>query len=53
MQCLRYEGLDLAVLKSLFGATGPDPIAEIIRALRRDLTRAASGFSMNGSCRSS
>lgn len=29
---LRYEGLDLAVLKALFRATGPDPIAEIVRA---------------------
>jgi hypothetical protein len=29
---LRYEGLDLAVLKVLFEATGPDPIAEIVRA---------------------
>lgn len=29
---LRYEGLDLGVLKALFRATGPEPIAEIIRA---------------------
>lgn len=29
---LRYEGLDLAVLKSLFRTTGPGPIAEIVRA---------------------
>lgn len=29
---LRYEGLDLAVLKALFRATGPDPVAEIVRA---------------------
>lgn len=29
---LRYEGLDLAVLKALFRATGPCPIAEIVRA---------------------
>jgi len=29
---LRYEGLDLAVLKALFQATGPEPIAEIVRA---------------------
>lgn len=28
---LRYEGLDLAVLKALFRATGPDPVAEIVR----------------------
>lgn len=29
---LRYEGLDLAVLKMLFLATGPEPIAAIVRA---------------------
>ena len=29
---LRYEGLDLCVLKSLFRITGPDPIAAIVRA---------------------
>ncbi|MDA5241573.1 Fic family protein [Agrobacterium tumefaciens] len=29
---LRYEGLDLAVLKALFRATGPEPIANIVRA---------------------
>ncbi|MGY2051633.1 Fic family protein [Methylobacterium sp. JK268] len=29
---LRYEGLDLAVLKALFRATGPEPIAAIVRA---------------------
>lgn len=29
---LRYEGLDLAVLKTLFLATGPEPIAALIRA---------------------
>ncbi len=29
---LRYEGLDLAVLKRLFRATGPEAIAEIVRA---------------------
>ncbi|NEI71825.1 cell filamentation protein Fic [Rhizobium lusitanum] len=29
---LRYEGLDLAVLKTLFQATGPEPIAGIVRA---------------------
>lgn len=29
---LRYEGLDLAVLKALFRATGPNPIAEVVRA---------------------
>uniref|UniRef100_UPI0035622F16 Fic family protein n=1 Tax=Puniceibacterium confluentis TaxID=1958944 RepID=UPI0035622F16 len=28
---LKYEGLDLAVLTRLFAATGPDPIAEIVR----------------------
>lgn len=28
---LKYEGLDLAVLKRLFAATGPDAIAEIMR----------------------
>jgi hypothetical protein len=28
---LKYEGLDLAVLARLFAATGPDPIAEIVR----------------------
>lgn len=29
---LRYEGLDLAVLKALFQATGPEPIAGFVRA---------------------
>lgn len=29
---LRYEGLDLGVLKALFRATGPEPIADIVRA---------------------
>lgn len=29
---LRYEGLDLAALKALFRATGPDAIADIVRA---------------------
>ncbi len=29
---LRYEGLDLAVLKTLFQATGPEPIAGLVRA---------------------
>ncbi len=29
---LKYEGLDLAVLKRLFQATGPDPIAAVVRA---------------------
>jgi hypothetical protein len=29
---LRYEGLDLAVLKTLFLATGPEPIAGFVRA---------------------
>ncbi len=29
---LRYEGLDLAVLKALFRETGPEPIAAIVRA---------------------
>lgn len=29
---LKYEGLDLAVLKRLFAATGPGPIEEIVRA---------------------
>lgn len=29
---LRYEGLDLGVLKALFRATGPEPIAELVRA---------------------
>ena len=28
---LKYEGLDLAVLKRLFAATGPDAIAEVVR----------------------
>jgi hypothetical protein len=28
---LRYEGLDLGVLKALFRATGPEPIADIVR----------------------
>jgi hypothetical protein len=28
---LKYEGLDLAVLKRLFQATGPKPIAELVR----------------------
>ncbi|MDD7973744.1 Fic family protein [Roseinatronobacter alkalisoli] len=29
---LRYEGLDLAVLKRLFRATGPDPIKAVVEA---------------------
>ncbi|MFG1266262.1 Fic family protein [Xanthobacter aminoxidans] len=29
---LRYEGLDLAVLKALFRVTGPEPIADMVRA---------------------
>lgn len=29
---LRYEGLDLGVLKALFQATGSEPVAEIVRA---------------------
>lgn len=29
---LRYEGIDLAVLKVLFRETGPEPIADIVRA---------------------
>lgn len=29
---LRYEGLDLAVLKTLFRKTGPEPIANMVRA---------------------
>ncbi|MFP4361532.1 MAG: Fic family protein [Alphaproteobacteria bacterium] len=29
---LKYEGLDLAVLKRLFAATGPEPIAAIVKA---------------------
>lgn len=29
---LRYEGLDLAVLKALFQATGPEPFIEIVHA---------------------
>lgn len=29
---LRYEGLDLAVLKALFRETGPEPIANMVRA---------------------
>ncbi|MCP1999152.1 hypothetical protein J2S34_001574, partial [Nitrobacter winogradskyi] len=29
---LRYEGLDLAVLKRLFLVTGPEPIATLVRA---------------------
>lgn len=29
---LRYEGLDLAVLKALFQATGPEAIADMVRA---------------------
>lgn len=29
---LRYEGLDLVVLKKLFLATGPEPIAALVRA---------------------
>lgn len=28
---LRYEGLDLAVLKMLFLATGAEPVAELVR----------------------
>ncbi len=29
---LKYEGLDLAVLKRLFAATGPTPVEEVVRA---------------------
>jgi hypothetical protein len=29
---LKYEGLDLLVLKSLFQATGPEPIEAIVKA---------------------
>ncbi len=29
---LKYEGLDLAVLKRLFAATGPSPVAALVRA---------------------
>lgn len=29
---LKYEGLDLVVLKRLFAATGPDPIAQLVKA---------------------
>jgi len=29
---LKYEGLDLAVLKRLFGATGPGPVEAMVRA---------------------
>lgn len=29
---LRYEGLDLAVLKALFRGTGPEPVAALVRA---------------------
>ena len=29
---LKHEGLDLAVLKSLFAATGPDALADLVRA---------------------
>ena len=29
---LKHEGLDLAVLKSLFAATGPDAVADLVRA---------------------
>ena len=29
---LRYEGLDLAVLRALFRKTGPEPIADMVRA---------------------
>ena len=28
---LRYEGIDLGVLKALFRATGPEPIVDIVR----------------------
>ena len=29
---LRYEGLDLGVLKALFRTTGPEPVSDIVRA---------------------
>ena len=29
---LKYEGLDLAVIKRLFAATGPAPVAALVRA---------------------
>lgn len=44
----RYEELDLAVLKTLFHATGPEPITAIVKASRPEPMRGGSGFSMNG-----
>ena len=45
---LKYEGLDLALLKSLFVKAGPDPI-KLSRMISRPVaTPGASGSSMNG-----
>ena len=46
---LKHEGLDLAVLKRLFRATGPAPIEAIVRASPTGATHGASGSCTNGS----
>ena len=45
---LKYEGLDLAVLKRLFAATGPGPVEAVVRANRQAPTPGAYGSFMNG-----
>ena len=45
---LKNEGVDLAVLKRLFQATGSTPIEHLVRENQRASTLAESGFSMNG-----
>jgi hypothetical protein len=41
---LKYEGLDLAVLKSLFQATGPAPIEAVVRATPTGIYTRRSWF---------
>lgn len=45
---LRYEGIDLAALKRLFLATGPDPITALVRGLQPERTRGEYGSYTNG-----
>ncbi|MCK4207701.1 hypothetical protein J3U99_23490 [Brucella pituitosa] len=45
---LRYEGLDLVILKALFQTTGPEPLIEIVRAAPTGAMHGVSGFFMNG-----
>ena len=45
---LKYEGLDLAVLKRLFLTTGSDASKRLSATNRPAVTPGASGFSMSG-----